>query len=48
MFSFKHCEKTIQTLQSRLLECQQKISVAIKVDKQKDEMLTQLHESNSK
>lgn len=44
----QHCEKTIQILQSRLLEYQQKISVAIKVDRQKDEALNRFHTTNAK
>ncbi|KAJ6633474.1 Centrobin [Pseudolycoriella hygida] len=43
----EHCEKTIQVLQSKLTEYQQKIAVAIKVDKTKDEALKRLSETNS-
>lgn len=44
----QHCEKTIQILQSRILEHEQKISVAIKVDHQKDEALNRFHTTNAK
>ncbi|XP_037026369.1 myosin-2 heavy chain isoform X2 [Bradysia coprophila] len=43
----EHCEKTIQILQSKLTEYQQKIAVAIKVDRTKDEALKRLSETNS-
>lgn len=32
----QHCEKTIQDLQAKLLDCQQKLSVAVEIDKSKD------------
>lgn len=46
--TFQHCEKTIQILQSKLTEYQQKIAVAIKVDRTKDEALKRLSETNSR
>lgn len=44
----EHCEKQIQSLQVRLLEYQQKISVAIKIDKSKDEAIAKLHATNQR
>lgn len=44
----KHCEREIQTLQTKLLEYQQKISVAMKIDKSKDEAICRLQETNSR
>lgn len=44
----EHCEKSIQVLQSKCLEYQQKISVAIKIDKTKDDALSKLHENNTR
>lgn len=43
-----HCEKSIQVLQLRLLEYQQKITVAIEVDKRKDNTLKKYLELNQK
>ncbi|KAH8380489.1 hypothetical protein KR009_011049 [Drosophila setifemur] len=37
----QHLEKTVHTLQSQLLECQQRISVAIEVDRSKDAALSE-------
>lgn len=44
----EHCEKSIQVLQSKCLEYQQKISVALKIDRTKDDALTKLHENNTR
>lgn len=44
----KHCEQTIQVLQQKVLEFEQKIAVAIKVDRRKDEVLAAMKESNAK
>lgn len=41
----KHCEDTIQVLQQKVLELEQKISVAIKVDRRKDEVLAAAKQS---
>lgn len=38
----QHCEELIQKLQLRLLEEQQKVAVALKVDQEKDEALSKL------
>ncbi|XP_055845678.1 polyamine-modulated factor 1-binding protein 1 [Episyrphus balteatus] len=42
-----HLEKTIQSLQSKLLEYQQKISVALEVDKAKDKALRSAQNENN-
>lgn len=42
-----HLEKTIQTLQSKLLEYQQKISVALEVDRTKDKALKSTQNENN-
>lgn len=44
----QHCEREIQSLQTRLLEYQQKISVAMKIDKTKDEAIARLQDTNSR
>ncbi|XP_055379550.1 putative autophagy-related protein 11 [Condylostylus longicornis] len=44
----QHCEKTIQALQIKLLEYQQKISVALQVDKVKDNAIGDLKDENEK
>lgn len=44
----KHCERTIQALQAKLLEYQQKIAVAIEVDKKKDDLIQKHLEENLK
>lgn len=44
----EHCEKSIQVLQSKCLEYQQKISVALKIDKTKDDALSKLHDNNTR
>ena len=38
----QHCEKQIAELQSKLLETQQQLAVAISTDKKKDAMIEQL------
>lgn len=42
----QHCEKVIKALQDKLLEYQQKLSVAIQVDKVKDNVLGKIREEN--
>lgn len=44
----QHCEELIQQLQFRLLEEQQKIAVAVKVDQEKDNAISQLTEGWNK
>lgn len=44
----QHCEREIQVLQARLLEYQQKIAVAMKIDKSKDEAISRLQHTNSR
>ena len=44
----QHCEKVIQSLQLKLLEEQQKVAVAVKVDKEKDETIIKLSEGWNK
>lgn len=44
----KHCEQTIQVLQQKILEFEQKIAVAIKVDRKKDEVLAAAKQSYAK
>lgn len=44
----KHCEQTIQVLQQKVLEFEQKIAVAIKVDRRKDEVLASAKQSYAK
>lgn len=44
----QHCEREIQVLQTRLLEYQQKIAVAMKIDKSKDEAITRLQDTNAR
>lgn len=44
----QHCEREIQALQTRLLEYQQKISVAMKIDNSKDEAIGRLQKTNSR
>ncbi|XP_044583110.1 myosin heavy chain, non-muscle [Cotesia glomerata] len=43
-FRREHCEQMIQELQKRLLEQQEKIAVAIRVDKDKSDTITQFQE----
>lgn len=47
-FILQHCEKSIQILQLRLLEYQQKITVALEVDKTKDNSLKKYHNLNDR
>lgn len=44
----EHCERTIQQLQAKILEYQQKISVAISVDRTKDEAIKALEDDKSR
>lgn len=44
----QHCERLIQQLQIHLLEEQQKLAVAIKVDRRKDEAILQLQDAWSR
>lgn len=44
----QHCESLIQNLQLRLLEEQQKVAVAMKVDQEKDQAISKLTEGWSK
>ncbi|KAL0275123.1 UNVERIFIED_CONTAM: hypothetical protein PYX00_003082 [Menopon gallinae] len=44
----QHCESLIQNLQLRLLEEQQKVAVAVKVDQEKDQAISKLTEGWSK
>uniref|UniRef100_A0A1Y1LAT1 Centrobin n=1 Tax=Photinus pyralis TaxID=7054 RepID=A0A1Y1LAT1_PHOPY len=41
----QHCEERIQNLQLKTLELQERLAVAIQVDKAKDEAISQLHKS---
>ncbi|KAK5649297.1 hypothetical protein RI129_000326 [Pyrocoelia pectoralis] len=41
----QHCEELIQNLQLKTLELQERLAVAIQVDKAKDEAISQLHKS---
>lgn len=40
--SFQHCERHIQSLQTRVLELQQQLAVAVAADHKKDLMIEQL------
>lgn len=40
--SFQHCERHIQSLQTRVLELQQQLAVAVAADRKKDIMIEQL------
>lgn len=40
--SFQHCERHIQGLQTRVLELQQQLAVAVAADRKKDIMIEQL------
>ncbi|KAJ9584802.1 hypothetical protein L9F63_020856, partial [Diploptera punctata] len=44
----QHCERLIQQLQSRLLEEQQRLAVAVEVDKSKDQAILQLQDAWSR
>ena len=44
----QHCEHLIQELQKRLLEQQEKVAVALRVDNEKNELITQFHNAWSK
>lgn len=44
----EHCERTIQQLQTKILEYQQKLSVAITVDRTKDDALKALEEEKNR
>ncbi|KAM6452290.1 centrobin isoform 1-T1 [Liasis olivaceus] len=44
----RHCERHIQTLQSRILELQQQLAVAVSADKKKDSMIQQLDKTLAK
>jgi len=45
---FQHCENLVQSLQARLLEAQQRLAVAQRVDSEKDAALRHLHSTWSK
>lgn len=45
---FQHCENLIQELQKRLLEQQEKVAVAVRVDNEKNVMISQFHAAWSK
>ncbi|XP_060813761.1 uncharacterized protein LOC132905978 isoform X1 [Bombus pascuorum] len=47
-FRREHCEHLIQELQKRLLEQQEKVAVALRVDNEKNELITQFHNAWSK
>lgn len=47
-FLFQHCEHLIQELQKRLLEQQEKVAVAVRVDNEKNVLISQFHASWSK
>uniref|UniRef100_A0A2K5LK96 Centrobin, centriole duplication and spindle assembly protein n=1 Tax=Cercocebus atys TaxID=9531 RepID=A0A2K5LK96_CERAT len=42
----KHCERHIQSLQTRVLELQQQLAVAVAADRKKDTMIEQLDKQN--
>lgn len=45
MIYFQHCEHLIQNLQTRTLELQEKLAVALDVDEAKDEAIVKFHEA---
>ncbi|KAK1134562.1 hypothetical protein K0M31_007344 [Melipona bicolor] len=47
-FRREHCEYLIQELQKRLLEQQEKVAVALRVDNEKNELIGQFHNAWSK
>ncbi|XP_012064249.1 PREDICTED: myosin-6 [Atta cephalotes] len=47
-FRREHCEHLIQELQKRLLEQQEKVAVAVRVDNEKNVLISQFHASWSK
>ncbi|XP_053996179.1 centriolin-like isoform X1 [Hylaeus anthracinus] len=47
-FRREHCEHLIQELQKRLLEQQEKVAVALRVDNEKNELITQFHNAWTK
>ncbi|XP_078044590.1 centriole duplication and spindle assembly protein centrobin [Augochlora pura] len=47
-FRREHCEHLIQELQKRLLEQQEKVAVALRVDNEKNELISQFHNAWSK
>ncbi|XP_031844205.2 centriole duplication and spindle assembly protein centrobin [Nomia melanderi] len=47
-FRREHCEHLIQELQKRLLEQQEKVAVALRVDNEKNELISQFHNGWSK
>ncbi|XP_034184021.1 centriole duplication and spindle assembly protein centrobin isoform X2 [Osmia lignaria lignaria] len=47
-FRREHCEHLIQELQKRLLEQQEKVAVALRVDNEKNELIGQFHNAWSK
>ncbi|RLU26509.1 hypothetical protein DMN91_000305 [Ooceraea biroi] len=47
-FRREHCEHLIQELQKRLLEQQEKVAVAVRVDNEKNALMSQFHVSWSK
>ncbi|XP_076682485.1 centriole duplication and spindle assembly protein centrobin isoform X2 [Andrena cerasifolii] len=47
-FRREHCEHLIQELQKRLLEQQEKVAVALRVDNEKNELIAQFHSAWTK
>ena len=47
-FRREHCEHLIQELQKRLLEQQEKVAVALRVDNEKNELIAQFHNAWTK
>lgn len=45
---FQHCEHLIQELQKRLLEQQEKVAVAVRIDSEKNVLISQFHAAWSK
>lgn len=44
----RQCERSIQSLQNQLRQCQSKYSDAIRMDQSKNEAMAKLHQTNSK
>lgn len=42
---FQHCELLIQSLQTKTLELQERLAVALEVDEAKDEAIVKFHEA---
>lgn len=41
----QHCERLIRELQTKVLDLQEKVAVAVEVDKTKDEAIAKFHEA---